>query len=79
MEQSSILSAKFDCPVACQDVSLFATAHDCETGLCGDTLIPRGFLAHERTWGEEAQHKRASRCTRYSRSFEHANPTRSHS
>ena len=33
MEQSSILSAKFDCPVARQNVSLLATAHDCETGL----------------------------------------------
>ena len=31
-EQSSILSAKFDCPVACQNCSLFATTHDCETG-----------------------------------------------
>ena len=33
MEQSSILSAKFDCPVARQNCSLFATAHDCKTGL----------------------------------------------
>ena len=33
VEQSSILSAKFDCPVARQNVSLLATAHDCETGL----------------------------------------------
>ena len=33
MEQSSILSAKFDCPVACENVSLLETAHDCETGL----------------------------------------------
>ena len=33
MEQSSILSAKFDCSVACQNCSLLATAHDCETGL----------------------------------------------
>ena len=30
MEQSSILSAKFDCPVARQYVSLLAAAHDCE-------------------------------------------------
>ena len=37
MEQSSILSAKFDCPVAHQNVSLLATVHDCETGL----WIPR--------------------------------------
>ena len=33
MEQSSILSAKFDCPVARQNLSLLATAHDCETDL----------------------------------------------
>ena len=33
MEQSFILSAKFDCPVARQNLSLFATAHDCETDL----------------------------------------------
>ena len=32
MQQSSILSGKFDCPVACQNLSLLA-AHDCETGL----------------------------------------------
>ena len=32
MEQSSILSAKFDCPVARQNISFLATAHDCETG-----------------------------------------------
>ena len=30
---ASHLSAKFDCPVARQNVSLLATAHDCETGL----------------------------------------------
>ena len=31
MDQSSILSAKFDCPVARQNLrSLLATAHDCE-------------------------------------------------
>ena len=29
----SHLSAKFDCPVAHQNVSLLATVHDCETGL----------------------------------------------
>ena len=33
MEQPSILSAKFDCPVARQNFSLLATAHDCEIGL----------------------------------------------
>ena len=30
MKQSSILSAKFDCPVARQKFSLLTTAHDCE-------------------------------------------------
>ena len=30
---ASRLSAKFDCPVARQNVSLLATAHDCETDL----------------------------------------------
>ena len=33
MEQSSILSAKFDCPVAHQNLSCLTTAHDCETFL----------------------------------------------
>ena len=33
MERSSILSAKFDPPVARQNYSLLATAHDCETDL----------------------------------------------
>ena len=33
VEQSSILSAKFDFPVAPPELSLLATAHDCETGL----------------------------------------------
>ena len=33
MEQSSILSVKYDCPVARQSLLLLATAHDCETGL----------------------------------------------
>ena len=33
MDQSPILSAKFDCPVAHQNASLLATAHDCKTGL----------------------------------------------
>ena len=31
--QWSILSAKFDCPVARQIFSLLSPAHDCETGL----------------------------------------------
>ena len=31
MEQSFILFAKFDCPVARLDFTLLATAHDCET------------------------------------------------
>ena len=33
MEQFSILSAKFDCPVTHQNFSLSATVHDCETSL----------------------------------------------
>ena len=33
MEPSSILSAKFDCPVAGQIFLFLATAHDRETGL----------------------------------------------
>ena len=32
VEQSSILPAKFDCPVASQNFLFIATAHDCETG-----------------------------------------------
>ena len=32
MEQSSSLSAKFDCPVVHQNSSLLAAVHDCETG-----------------------------------------------
>ena len=32
MEQSSVLSAKFDCPVARQNVSPLATVHDYESG-----------------------------------------------
>ena len=28
-----VLSAKFDCPVAHQDISFLDTVHDCETGL----------------------------------------------
>ena len=35
MEQSSILSGKFDCPVARQNLSLLATGHDSETCLFG--------------------------------------------
>ena len=33
LEQSSILSAKHDCPVAHQNLLFLATAHDCENGL----------------------------------------------
>ena len=33
IEQSSILSAKFDCPVAHQNLLLLVTAHGCETDL----------------------------------------------
>ena len=37
--QSSILSAKFDCPEARQDFSLLATVHDCETVLSREFLV----------------------------------------
>ena len=40
MEQSSILSAKFDCPMFRQSISLLATAHDCKTGLFTTRLTP---------------------------------------
>ena len=33
MDQSFILSAKIDCPVACLNFPPLATAHDCESGL----------------------------------------------
>ena len=39
VEQSSILSAKFDCPVARQNFSLLATAHDWATGIVIDSLF----------------------------------------
>ena len=34
MEQSSMLSAKFDCPLSSGPPELFTAAHDCETELC---------------------------------------------
>ena len=49
MEQSSILSAKFDCPVARQDFSLLPTAHDCETG-------PFSCLFSENNWSGGGSH-----------------------
>ena len=42
VEQSSILYAKFDCPVARQNFSLLATAHDRQT----DLLLKRSIFAH---------------------------------
>ena len=33
------LSAKFDCPVTCQKLSLLATAHDCETDFFSTPII----------------------------------------
>ena len=45
MEQSSILSAKFACPVARQNISLLATAHDCETDLSHSRLCAIRCLA----------------------------------
>ena len=47
VEQSSILSAKFDCPVACQNISFLATAHDCETGLYSVDVSHRLSLFYE--------------------------------
>ena len=35
-----MLSAKFNCPVARQNCSLLATAHDCETGLYAISELP---------------------------------------
>ena len=40
MEQSSILSAKFDCPVAHENLSPLGTAHDCGSG-----FLPRAKRA----------------------------------
>ena len=52
MEQSSILSAKFDCPGACQNISLLATAHDCETDLYGGIATSsRGSFSRGGPWG----------------------------
>ena len=42
MEQSSILSVKFDCPVARQNFLLFATVHDCDTSLL---LVPASMAS----------------------------------
>ena len=46
MEQSSILSAKFDYPVAHQNISLLVTVHDvhdCETGLWRHSLLESAY------------------------------------
>ena len=79
MEQSSILFAKIDCPVARQNVSLVATAHDCETGLflrlnrnlCGSFvqgILYADFLKEKEKWEEEKtkiqEEKRASETAR---------------
>ena len=50
MEQSSILSAKFDCPVARYNISLLATAHDCETGLLTQSTFAWHYEDVERTF-----------------------------
>ena len=47
------LSAKFDCPVARQNVSLLATAHDCEIGFHECTLTTCG---HRKCVGDNMRH-----------------------
>ena len=44
MEQPSFLSAKFDCPVARQNCSLLATAHDCKIWLVRRVLLLRHII-----------------------------------
>ena len=44
----SILSAKFDCPVAHQKFSLLATAHDCETGLHNSHCVWRKHVRNDK-------------------------------
>ena len=62
--EASVASAKFDCPVACQNSSLLATAHACQIGLMSSpcavptpnvclcvfliVLIPQEFLDKNR-------------------------------
>ena len=47
MEQSSILSAKFYCPMAGQKFSFLATAHACETGLMCDSNASNILLSSQ--------------------------------
>ena len=49
VEQSSILSAKFDCPMARQNLSLLATAHDCGSG---EFLHKTIAVLFEHTYGQ---------------------------
>ena len=53
IEQSSILSAKFDCPVAHQNLLLLVTAHGCETDL-RENRVSDGVL----TWTEIMKDKK---------------------
>ena len=55
VEQSSILSAKFDCPVARQNISLLTAAHDCETG-------PFSCLFSENNWSGGVSHSVSVEC-----------------
>ena len=43
MEQSSILSAKSDCPVTGQNVLHLATVQDCETGFWAKAWVCPGI------------------------------------
>ena len=45
MKQSCILSAKFDCLAACQNLSFLTIVHDCETGAwIAKTISSRCFV-----------------------------------
>ena len=59
MEQSSILSAKFDCPVAHQNVSLLATAHDYQTSSLASYQIPHSPY-HTTYLGSEGERRKST-------------------
>ena len=51
MEQSSILSTKFDYPLARQNFSLSVTAHNnCKTGLCNKNSKSRSVRQNLKVW-----------------------------
>ena len=52
MEQSSILSAKFDYPVVHQNFPLLATVQACEAGLLRTGRCPTGLLSGK-VWLQE--------------------------